>query len=49
LLGEVLDAGPHSVVWDGRDGSGREVGSGVYLYLLETPFEIRERKMLLVR
>lgn len=27
----ILDAGPHAFPWDGRDGSGRELGSGVYL------------------
>ena len=49
LLGGSLDAGHYSVVWDGRDETGREVGSGVYLYRLETPQLSRERKMLLVR
>ncbi len=49
LLGGVLDAGSHSVVWDGRSETGRQVSSGVYLYRLVTPTATLERKMLLVR
>jgi hypothetical protein len=29
-------AGPHGVVWDGRDDAGRTVASGVYFYRLQT-------------
>lgn len=32
---EVLPAGPHAAVWDGRDGGGREQPSGSYLYRIE--------------
>ena len=50
LLDEVLTAGPHSRPWDGRDRTGRGVGSGVYLYRLVTPDGmVRERKMTLLR
>ena len=50
LLDEVLTAGPHSRRWDGRDRTGRGVGSGVYLYRLVTPDGmVRERKMTLLR
>ncbi|MCP4546964.1 MAG: T9SS type A sorting domain-containing protein [bacterium] len=30
LIDEELTAGPHSVVWNGRDGSGNQLGSGLY-------------------
>ncbi|MFQ5650158.1 MAG: FlgD immunoglobulin-like domain containing protein [bacterium] len=33
LFGEQAP-GEHTVVWDGRDGAGRQVGSGVYVYKL---------------
>lgn len=49
LLDADLGAGSHTVVWDGRDEADRQVGSGVYLYRLETPRSRAERKMLLVR
>jgi hypothetical protein len=31
LLARRLAAGSHTVVWDGRDGSGRALSSGIYL------------------
>jgi hypothetical protein len=37
LLSDRQPAGTHRVLWDGRDGSGRAVASGVYLYRLVTP------------
>jgi hypothetical protein len=42
-------AGPHSVVWNGRDDRGRNLGSGVYFYRLITAEETRVRKMLLLK
>ena len=49
LVGRVFPAGIHRVVWDGRDGSGRSVASGVYLYRLKAEgFEATQR-VLLVR
>ena len=41
--------GAYTVRWDGRDEAGREVGSGIYLYRLETLQGTRVRKMVLVR
>jgi len=42
-------AGVNSVVWDGRDQSGKEVSSGIYLYRLQTGEFIQSRKMSFVR
>ncbi|MDZ7288528.1 MAG: T9SS type A sorting domain-containing protein [candidate division KSB1 bacterium] len=42
-------AGAYSVIWDGRDDAGRQVGSGVYLYRLSTDRFTATKKMLLVR
>ena len=47
--GDVQDAGPHSVLWDGRDGFGREVSSGVYVYRLSAGSETAVRRMVLIR
>ena len=49
LVDGTLDAGPHEVVWDGKDAVGRDVSSGVYLYRLVTPSRMITRRMTLVR
>jgi hypothetical protein len=49
LLGEVWPPGFWSVEWDGRNNAGSPVGSGVYLYKLQTPSFSDTRKMTLVR
>ena len=49
VAGESYPAGFHEAVWDGRDGSGRSVGSGVYLYRLETGAYRETKRMTLVR
>lgn len=36
LARESLAAGQHSVLWDGRDGSGRPAAAGIYLVRLQT-------------
>ena len=41
-------AGPHRIVWDGRDESGSTVASGVYLYLLEVPGQFVDRKQMTI-
>ncbi|MFH1865091.1 MAG: hypothetical protein ABIK85_04345 [Candidatus Eisenbacteria bacterium] len=41
--------GDGSVVWDGRNGDGREVASGVYCARLETRAGVSTRKTLLLR
>jgi hypothetical protein len=42
-------AGRHTAVWHGMDDSGSRVGSGVYLFRLETDSGILVRKMLLIK
>ena len=49
LLDAHLPTGPHTVVWDGKSGSGRAVSSGTYFYRLETGSQTLGRKMLLIR
>jgi hypothetical protein len=44
-----LSAGVHEVRWNGRDGEGRMLASGVYLYRLEAGTRIEMRKLLLLR
>ena len=47
----VHQPGRYSVVWDGQDGSGQAVASGVYLYRLEVKRRgvVETRRMALVR
>jgi len=51
LLDADLPAGPSSVAWDGRDGAGRAVAAGAYLYRLTAGGGVSPvtRRMLLVR
>jgi hypothetical protein len=49
LFEGMLDKGPHSLFWDGRDSSGRPAGTGVYLYLFEACGTELSRKMVLLR
>jgi hypothetical protein len=35
--------------WDGRDDQGRDVASGIYIYRLETAWQMIARRMLLLR
>lgn len=42
-------AGPNTVTWDGRDDAGRQLGSGVYHYVLRTEAARVSRTVSLVR
>ncbi len=49
LVDESFAAGRHERVWDGKDGGGRTVASGTYLYIMEAPGIRQTRRMLLVK
>lgn len=49
LVDDSRPQGSHAVVWDGRDASGREVGSGSYLARLETGGTVATTRMGLIR
>jgi len=49
LVDERRPAGPHSVMWNGRDETGRKVASGVYFYSLSAPGVDENRRMILVK
>ncbi len=46
LVDRTLDAGAHTVTWDGRDASGSVVSSGVYLLRLEANGRSLTREMV---
>jgi len=49
LAEENLEAGHHSYSWDGRNKSGHEVSSGLYLVRLACEDEVQNRKIMLIR
>lgn len=49
LVNEIASAGSHRAVWDGRDGRGHEVASGVYFYRLQASEQSETKRMVLLR
>jgi len=49
LVDQVQNQGRYKINWDGRDQSGRDVPSGVYIYQIQTEDWVQSRKMLLVK
>ncbi len=49
LARQTLPAGDHAVAWDGTDGAGTRLPSGMYLYRLEADGRQLTRKMMLVK
>lgn len=49
LASKRFEAGSHSVVWDGLDGQGMQVPTGVYLYRIETESFSQTKKLLLLK
>ncbi len=49
LVDDVVDGGSHVVQWDGLDGNGLQVASGVYFYLLSTPRFSDAKRMVVLK
>lgn len=49
IFNNILLAGNNSIVWDGKNDSGNQVSSGVYLYRLKTEKHDIRRKMILMK
>ncbi len=49
LLDETLAAGRHELVWDGRDGAGRPLASGLYLAHLGRAGGAETRRLVLLK
>ncbi|MBT6625382.1 MAG: T9SS type A sorting domain-containing protein, partial [Gemmatimonadetes bacterium] len=49
LVSGSRDAGSYMLRWDGRDDTGRELASGVYLFRLIAGDQIETRKLTLLR
>jgi len=49
LADAVYDVGKHKVVWNGRDGAGHAVSSGVYFYQMRVEGYVETKKMVVVK
>ncbi len=49
LVDDTRGAGEHQVMWNGRDGGGSRVASGLYLYRLEAGDYVETRKMMMMK
>ncbi len=49
LIKDKLEAGQHSVIWDGADESCKQVGSGIYFYKLKIKNYEKTKKMILMK
>ena len=49
LIDSDLQAGPHSMQWNGKDASGKSVASGSYLVRLVAPDKVTSRQITLVK
>ncbi len=49
LVNDHVDAGEHSIIWNGKDLNGADVSSGVYFYRLKTADGVQNKKMLLLK
>ena len=49
LIKGVRETGTYTVRWDGKDGQGRELASGVYLYRIKAGTQVQTRKLSLLQ
>ena len=49
LADNFFTAGTHKIEWKGRDFSGKDVSSGIYIIKLTTPFLSTDKKCILLR
>lgn len=49
LLRDVVPAGYHQVQWDGKDGLGKQVPSGIYIYRMSSDNKNLVKKMILTK
>lgn len=49
LISENLPAGRNSAIWDGKDESGKDVASGIYLYELKEGDRSLSKKLMLLK
>ena len=49
LIDEKIDVGYHQIAWDGKDNSGKMVGTGIYIYQMKAEDFIAVKKMVMIQ
>ncbi|MDP2303107.1 MAG: FlgD immunoglobulin-like domain containing protein [Ignavibacteria bacterium] len=49
IMNDVVPAGKHQITWNGVDGNGSKVASGIYFYRLESSTTTLTKKMILMK
>lgn len=49
LASEVMSSGPHEIKWDGKDDTGRNMGAGAYIALVEGEFQMQTIKLTMLK
>jgi flagellar hook assembly protein FlgD len=49
LVNDKMAPGYYQAVWNGKNDSGKSVGSGVYIYKFETQEYTQVRKMMFIK
>ena len=49
LVNSSMSSGKYSVTWDGRNSSGQNVGSGIYLYRIQASDFVAVKKMVMLK
>ena len=49
LVSSKINAGTHSIIWNGTDAHGQPVSSGMYLYQLKTDTFVKTKKLVLLK
>ncbi|MDP3830288.1 MAG: T9SS type A sorting domain-containing protein, partial [Ignavibacteriaceae bacterium] len=49
IMNDVIPAGKHQISWNGVDGNGSKVASGIYFYRLESSTSTLTKKMILMK
>jgi hypothetical protein len=49
IVNEVMPAGYHDVIWDGKNSAGKQVASGIYIFRMTAPNRTFDRKAILLK
>ena len=49
LVNDNMNAGKHTIVWNGRDNAGKAVSSGVYFYKMSAGKYSSTKKMIMMK